>query len=183
MASVARVAWLCAAVSACGGISTGKDSTTETPAPPTDPTPEPRQSGIAYLYENLPDLIDVDRAAYPPDMLYMILGKQRRRCEDPWSIVGPACGSWNLYLGIPPALLSSEVIRLDDPGIISQYTASDDDEPNPNSDLCYGESGAFSQGTLEILRIDPYETVIRLTGTLRSYDLDADGTHVIERCD
>jgi hypothetical protein len=117
-----------------------------------------------------------------PKTLYVKIGNFPPSCAggDP----APTCTStltWQVSIGIPPALQVPGVLQLADKSLISFVSESGISGGSPGT--CSGGGGTFWEGTLEIVSIDAGTIVVTLSGTsANGSDFVADGTYVAPIC-
>ncbi|XXX80251.1 hypothetical protein WMF30_15905 [Sorangium sp. So ce134] len=111
-----------------------------------------------------------------PDDLFVRIGNRELSCADPYGDF--ACGTWEVSIGIPPALQVPGVLNLDAPELISYQSFAG---PDRGGGDCYGGGGSFIEGTIEIVSIDAAQVVVRLSDT-DTYEFDANGEHTALRC-
>jgi hypothetical protein len=155
------------------------------PDPAEDPPPSsaPSAGGIAIPFNEIPSSGSSSGSTggggqpLDPNRIYITFGSQKPVCESPYRSGG--CGHWKVGFGVPPERLKAgEVIPLTDAELNSYSSFSG---PDRGGGDCYGGGGSFIAGTLEIVNVDDDKIVIRLEDTW-TFDFDANGEHVIDRC-
>lgn len=107
---------------------------------------------------------------------------------------GPACGdtfpydcnpgiTWQVSIGLPPAMQVPGVYSLDDPAIIATEAESGSDPGNFGEPAaCWGGGGSFTEGTIEVVSNDGATLVVRLQGTSGWVEFNADGQYAAPIC-
>ncbi len=121
-----------------------------------------------------------------PNMLYIEIANYGQQCG-----VAPIsdCSqgtTWQVSIGIPPALQVPGVLQLSNESLISTQNGTGSNGSNPGgSEDCWGGGGSFIDGTLEIVSIDATQVVVRLSGTsvdILPESVSADGDYTVPRC-
>jgi hypothetical protein len=115
-------------------------------------------------------------ALIDPDTPYVFLGNGPPTCADPGA--GPACGFWQVTIGIPRALFQRGVLSLGDPRLVSVDAVRG---PDDGTGLCAAGGSTFTAGTLEIVDVGSSTVTLRLANTMK-VDFDADGMHAATNC-
>jgi hypothetical protein len=118
-----------------------------------------------------------------PGTLYVKIGNFGQTCTGdgpPFCSTGAL--SWQVSVGIPPALQVPGVIQLSDPTLLSYSSENGPNSGTPGD--CFGGGGSFIEGTLEIVSIDAGTIVVILAGTSQGGlgDFDADGEYTAPIC-
>jgi hypothetical protein len=151
------------------------------------PPPPSGTSAIALLYSQLPGIEDPGTGSsssttsgggtfIDPNTLYLKAGSYPLVCSDPYAL--GACPSFEVSIGIPPALQHPGVILLSSPELISSFSATG---PNIDSPDCWFGGGSFYDGTIEIVSIDDRQVVFRLDNT-STFEFNANGEYTALRC-